>query len=90
MGDYHVRFYRRGMPFSPSKVYIEQKKTIFFPYQPNSSLFMLLTISLVLLLVHFVTLNGGHSAHPNPQTWHRPAQNLQVADTKPQRTRGLT
>jgi len=26
------------------------------------------------------------SAHPNPQTWHRPAQNLQVADTKPQRT----
>ena len=62
MGDYHVRFYRRGTPFSPSKVYIEQKKTIFFPYQPNSSLFMLLTISLVLLLVHFVTLNGGHLA----------------------------
>jgi hypothetical protein len=36
------------------------KKNFFFPYQPNSSLFMLLTISLVLLLVYFVTLNGGH------------------------------
>nr|QHD46968.1 Atp6 [Anthoceros agrestis] len=32
----------------------------------NSSLFMLLTISLVLLLVHFVTLNGGHLV---PNAW---------------------
>jgi len=29
------------------------------------------------------------SAHPNPKTWHSPAQNLQVADTKPQRTLGV-
>jgi F-type H+-transporting ATPase subunit a len=48
------------------KVYMEQKKTFFFPYQPNSSLFMLLTISLVLLLVYFVTLNGGHLV---PNAW---------------------
>nr|YP_009531813.1 ATP synthase F0 subunit 6 [Leiosporoceros dussii]AXZ70957.1 ATP synthase F0 subunit 6 [Leiosporoceros dussii] len=32
----------------------------------NSSLFMLLTISLVLLLVYFVTLNGGHLV---PNAW---------------------
>nr|YP_009863194.1 ATP synthase F0 subunit 6 [Anthoceros agrestis]QKD76650.1 ATP synthase F0 subunit 6 [Anthoceros agrestis] len=32
---------------------------LYLPFT-NSSLFMLLTISLVLLLVHFVTLNGGH------------------------------
>lgn len=31
----------------------------------NSSLFMLLTISLVLLLVHFVTKNGGGNLVPN-------------------------
>nr|YP_010881074.1 ATP synthase F0 subunit 6 [Moerckia flotoviana]QDE10608.1 ATP synthase F0 subunit 6 [Pallavicinia lyellii]WIA66576.1 ATP synthase F0 subunit 6 [Moerckia flotoviana] len=36
-----------------------------FPFT-NSSLFMLLTIGLVLLLVHFVTLNGGHSV---PNAW---------------------
>jgi hypothetical protein len=35
----------------------EKKK---FPYQANSSLFMLLTINLVLLLVYFDTLNGRH------------------------------
>jgi F0F1-type ATP synthase membrane subunit a len=45
---------------------MEQKKSIFFPYRHSSSLFMLLTISLVLLLVHFVTLNGGHLV---PNTW---------------------
>lgn len=42
----------------------QKKKDFYFPYQPNSSLFMPPTISLVLLLVHFVTLNGGHSV-PN-------------------------
>nr|YP_010881157.1 ATP synthase F0 subunit 6 [Pellia epiphylla]YP_010881198.1 ATP synthase F0 subunit 6 [Pellia neesiana]WIA66700.1 ATP synthase F0 subunit 6 [Pellia epiphylla var. borealis]WIA66659.1 ATP synthase F0 subunit 6 [Pellia epiphylla]WIA66741.1 ATP synthase F0 subunit 6 [Pellia epiphylla var. borealis]WIA66782.1 ATP synthase F0 subunit 6 [Pellia epiphylla]WIA66823.1 ATP synthase F0 subunit 6 [Pellia epiphylla] len=38
---------------------------LYFP-STNSSLFMLLTIGLVLLLVHFVTLNGGHSV---PNAW---------------------
>jgi F-type H+-transporting ATPase subunit a len=45
---------------------MEQIFFFFFPYQPNSSLFMLLTISLVLVLVYFVTLNGGH---PVPNAW---------------------
>jgi F-type H+-transporting ATPase subunit a len=36
-----------------------------FPFT-NSALFMLLTIGLVLLLVHFVTLNGGHLV---PNAW---------------------
>jgi len=45
---------------------MEQKEKIFFPYWSNSSLFMLLTITLVLLLVHFVTLNGRHLV---PNTW---------------------
>nr|WIA66412.1 ATP synthase F0 subunit 6 [Apopellia endiviifolia]WIA66453.1 ATP synthase F0 subunit 6 [Apopellia endiviifolia]WIA66494.1 ATP synthase F0 subunit 6 [Apopellia endiviifolia]WIA66535.1 ATP synthase F0 subunit 6 [Apopellia endiviifolia] len=38
---------------------------LYFPFT-NSSLFMLLTIGLVLLLAHFVTLNGGHSV---PNAW---------------------
>jgi F-type H+-transporting ATPase subunit a len=48
------------------KVYMEQKKIFFSPHQPNSSRFMLLTISLVVLLVYFVTLNGGHLV---PNAW---------------------
>ncbi|CAI0425482.1 unnamed protein product [Linum tenue] len=31
----------------------------------NPSLFMLLTLSLILLLVHFVTKNGGGTSVPN-------------------------
>ncbi|KAK2658211.1 hypothetical protein Ddye_004744 [Dipteronia dyeriana] len=38
--------------------------TLYFSFT-NSSLFMLLTLSLVLLLVHFVTKNGGGNLVPN-------------------------
>ena len=47
------------LPLIPMKI-----GNLYFSFT-NPSLFMLLTLSLVLLLVHFVTKNGGGNSVPN-------------------------